>query len=457
MTQNKSFASPPQYRAAFTEGSTLRHVLVMTASGSIGLVAVFFVDLLSLLYVSRLGHPAWTAGVGFASNVLFFAMSVNIAMSIAISANVSRALGAGMRPVAQRLAGSGLVHVALTGLLVSAPLFVFRSEILDLLGARGEAHDVANSFLAITLPANALMALGMSLQGLLRAVGDPRRAMYVTLIGAIVTAFLDPLLIFVLGFGVYGAAISTVVSRLVFTSVGLWGAVHVHGIVGRPQRRAIMADLAPMWAIAGPAILTNLATPVGNTYAMRIFASFGEATVAAFAIIDRVTPVAFGVLFALTGSIGPIIGQNYGAKLFPRIRRAMVDCFAVASFYVLAVWLVLWLAGPHIADLFAATGATRELVLFFCAAGSAAWLFLAGLFVANTAFNNLGYPVLATIFNWGRATLGTIPFVTLGARHWGAEGGYGGVIAGAALFGTGAVIACFVVLARLARRQTSPA
>lgn len=436
----------------FTQGSTLRHVLAMTASGSVGLVAIFIVDFLSLLYVSRLGDHVLTASVGFASQVMFFAMSFNIAMAIAISATVSRALGAGKRPRAQRFAASGLVHTASVGILVSATLFVFRGELLDLVGARGAAHEIASRYLAITLPSTFLMSLGMSLQGLVRAVGDPRRAMYVTLTGAIVTSVLDPLLIFGAGLGVYGAAIATVVSRIVFTLVGSWGAIWVHGIVGRPDRQKVLRDLAPIMAIAAPAILTNLATPVGNTYAMRVFASFGEEAVAAFAIIDRIAPVAFGVLFALTGSIGPIIGQNFGAGLYDRIRRAMLDCFAVSAVYVLVVWFLLWLAGPTIVKIFGAEGGTRDLVLFFCAVGSAAWLALAGLFVANAAFNNLGFPILATVFNWGRATLGTIPFVTYGAHRWGPEGGYAGVIAGAALFGAAAVITCFYVTARLARQ-----
>ena len=452
MTAPASATPRQQPRPVFTEGSTLRHVLVMTASGSVGLVAVFLVDLLSLLYVSRLGDPTLTAAVGFATNVLFFTMSVNIALSIAISANVSRALGAGKRERAQRMAASGLCHAIAASTLMAATLLIFRHAILDLLGARGQTHEIAAMFLAITLPANVLMALGMALQGLLRAAGDARRAMYVTLIGAIVTAVFDPLLIFGLHLGVTGAAISTVLSRFVFVVVGAWGAIHVHGIVGRPQRKSIILDFAPMIAIAGPAILTNLATPVANTYTVRVFSAFGEPTVAAFAIIDRVAPVAFGVLFALTGSIGPIIGQNFGAGLFSRIQRAMLDCFAISAVYVLSVWLVLWLAGPSIADLFGATGATRELVLFFCGAGAAAWLFLAGLFVANAAFNNLGYPILATVFNWGRATLGTIPFVTIGARYWGPEGGFVGIIGGAAVFGLGAVAACFMVTARLARK-----
>ncbi len=436
----------------FTQGSTLRHVLSMTASGAVGLVAIFIVDLLSLLYVSRLGDHVLTASVGFASQVMFFAMSANIAMAIAISATVSRALGAGKRPRAQRYAASGLVHVAGVSILVSSLMFIFRGQLLDLVGARGAAHEIASRYLSITLPSTCFMALGMSLQGLVRAVGDPRRAMYVTLTGAVVTAGLDPLLIFGLGFGVYGAAIATVVSRLIFTLVGSWGAIYVHGIVGRPERKWVLRDLAPIMAIAAPAILTNLATPVGNTYAMRVFASFGEETVAAFAIIDRIAPVAFGVLFALTGSIGPIIGQNFGAGLYDRIRRAMLDCFVVSGAYVLVVWFLLWLAGPTIVKIFAADGGTRDLVLFFCAVGSAAWLALAGLFVANAAFNNLGFPILATVFNWGRATLGTIPFVTYGAHRWGPEGGYAGMIAGAALFGAAAVLTCFYVTAKLARQ-----
>lgn len=429
----------------------MRHVLVMTASGSVGLIAVFVVDFLSLLYVSWLGDPAKTAGVGFATQVLFVAMSVNIGLSIAVTAVVARAIGAGRRVEARRLATSGLVHVALVGLAVSIPLFLYRGAILEIFGATGEARAVADSFLAITAPANALMALGMALQGQLRALGDARRSMYVTLFGALVTAALDPLLIFGLHLGPTGAALSTVVSRMVFVVVGLWGVLRVHESLIAPRARNVVADIAPVLAIAGPAILTNLATPIANSYAMRVFAGFGEPIVAAIAIVDRVTPVAFGVLFALTGAVGPILAQNHGARRFDRVLRTLAECFALAGGYVAFVWLLLWLIGPSIADLFQATGRTRDMVLFYCNFGVMAWAFLAGLFVANTAFNNLGYAFLSTFFNWGRTVLGVIPFVTLGGRWFGPEGAFGGIVAGAALFGTAAAIVSFVVVARLKR------
>jgi putative MATE family efflux protein len=440
-------------RAVFTEGSTLRHVAVMTATGTIGLMAIFVVDLLSLFYVSRLGDQALKAAVGYASQVLFLSVAINIGLTIAISATTARALGAGDRPKAQRMAASGLIITAIIAALVAAGLFVFRGAILDnVMHAQQPARDVANKFLAITLPANIPFAIGMAFSGLLRAVGDARRAMYVTLTGGIVTAFTDPLLIFGFGLGVYGAAWATVISRLVFLSVGAYGAIYIHGLVGRPVRKAVFYDFLPIMSIGAPAILANLATPAAAVYTTRVFSDFGEAAIAAIAIVDRLIPVAFGVIFALTGSIGPVLSQNLGAKLMSRVRRALTESFLLSIAYVLTAWALLFLATPLIVMAFKAEGDSAHFLAFFCAWGVSAWVFIACLFVANTAFNNLGFPILATVFNWGRATLGTIPFVTFGARHWGVEGGMMGATAGSAVFGLAAVATAYWVTARLAKR-----
>jgi len=430
----------------------MRHVIVMTAATSAGLMSIFAVDLLSLLYISWLGDPKLTAAVGFASQVLFFSVSINIGISIAIGALVSRAHGKGDSAGARRLAASGLVHVFLIAALVSCIAWPLRREILALIGARGMALDVASAYLAITLPATVLLGLGMALASILRAVGDARRSMYVTLAGAVATALLDPVFIFGLGLGVTGAAIVTLISRFVFVAVGLNGAIRMHDLIATPDRKTASLDLVPIMAIAIPAVLTNLAAPVANAYTMRIFSQFGEAVVAAFAILDRLNPMAFGVLFALSSAVGPIMGQNLGAKLISRVRQVLTDCLTFATLYVVAVAILLRSAAPLIVQLFQAQGETAELLTFVCAYGGVLWLFLGAIFVANAAFNNLGFPLLSTLFNWGRATLGTLPFVTIGTARFGPEGGYVGLILGSALFGAGAVITAYYVTARLAKR-----
>ena len=440
--------SPPR----FVTGSTMRHVAVMTGTGSVGLVAVFAVDLLSLLYVSWLGDPALTAGVGLATIVLFFAVSINVGLMIAVGALVSRSLGAGERDRARRLASSACAHMVVAGLAVTLVLLPLLPWLLHLLGATPETAAVAKRFLWITLPSNFLMALGMGFSGVLRAVGDARRSMYVTLAGGIVTAALDPLLIFGLHLGTDGAAIATVVSRMVFVVVGFRGAVGVHRLVARPRLDAALRDARALYAIAAPAVLTNIATPIAGGFVTGVVARFGETAIAASATIDRLVPVAFGGLFALSGAIGPILGQNWGAGRFDRMRRSLRDGIVFTALYVGAVWALLLVLRHPLVALFKATGPGADLLLFFCLVAGPTWFFIGLLFLANASFNNLGFPLLSTLFNWGRATIGTMPHAVVGANVAGPEGAIGAIGVGAVDFGTAAIAAAFRTVGRLEER-----
>ena len=442
-------------RGRFTGGSVLRHVLVMTLTGTVGTLSIFAVDLLSLVYVSRLGSTELKAAAGFATQVLVYPVAVNIGITIAVTAAVSRALGAGHRARARRIAASGLLIAGLLGAAVAVAALLGAAPALSLFGARGAPGEVAERFLLIALPGNVPLALGMALSGVLRAVGDARRAMTVTLAGGVVVAVLDPLLIFGLHLGIYGAAISTLVSRFVLLGVGLHGVAKVHGLLQWPRLRTLGLDARILAAVAVPAIAANLATPFGNGYALHVYAAYGDSAVAASAIIDRTVYVGFAVVFALTGAIGPILGQNLGAGLHARVSETLTRCFAVTVAYTLAVWLVLALAWPGIAALFRASPETTAYLGFFCRYGVSAWLFIGMLFVANAAFNNLGFPLLSMLFNWGRATLGTLPCVALGAHLGGVEGGMLGMAAGAAVFGIGAVVTAYGAVGRLARRDAA--
>ena len=446
--------APPAATARFVSGPTMRHVVVMTGAGSVGLVAVFVVDLLSLLYISWLGKPALTAGVGLATIVLFFAVSINVGLMIAVGALVSRALGAGEASNARRLAGSACAHAVLAGAAVTLVLLPLLPPILTLLGANAETLPVARRFLWIVLPSNFLMALGMTFSGILRAVGDAKPAMYVTLSGGVVTAGLDPLLIFGLGLGIDGAAIATVVSRLIFVAVGAWGAVAIHRLVARPRFQAALRDARPLSAIALPAILTNVATPIAGGFVTGVVARYGETVIAASATIDRLVPVAFGGLFALSGAIGPILGQNWGAGRYDRMRRTLRDGILFTAAYVGVVWLLLVGVRHLLVIAFKATGPGADLLLFFCLVSGPMWFFIGLLFLANASFNNLGFPLLSTLFNWGRATIGTMPLAVIGARYAGPEGAIAAIGAGAFLFGTAAIATAFWTVGRLERRGT---
>jgi Na+-driven multidrug efflux pump len=264
-----------------------------------------------------------------------------------------------------------------------------------------------------------------------------------------VAAIVDPILIFGLDLGLDGAAISTVISRTALLVVGLYGAHRVHRLVAMPDRARLVAASRPYFAIAVPAVLTQVATPVGNAYVTAQIASFGDDAVAGWAIVGRIMPVAFGAIFALSGAVGPILGQNYGAGYHDRLRQTMRDSLLVTLVFVLVVWALLAVFRGNIADLFGASDGARAIVTFFCLFVAGSFLFNGALFVANAAFNNLGFATYSTVFNWGRSTIGVIPFVWVGAQLYGAEGVLAGWGLGAVVFGVAAVIVCFRVIRRI--------
>jgi len=443
-------ARPTGANPRFVTGSTMRHVAVMAGTGAVGLVAVFAVDLLNLLYISLLGQQPVAAAVGFAGTVGFFQVSVSIGLTIGLGAAVSTRVGAGQLEEARRVATSGLAVVVLATALTAGATVAALGPILDLLGASGETRELAAQFLMITAVSVPLLAAGMCFAALLRSVGDARRAMNVTLFAAFATAAIDPLLIFGLHLGLTGAAISTVLSRAILAFVGWHGAVRAHAMLGPFVPAAFGADARTVLAVSGPAVLSNLATPVGAAYVTRSMALFGTAAVAGQATIDRITPVAFGLVYALTGAVGPIIAQNLGAGRFDRVRDTLRDSVLFAVLAVAAAWVLLWLGQDRLVAIFSAQGVTADIVRLFCTWIAGSFIFVGALYVSNAAFNNLGRPLLSTLFNWGRATLGTIPFVTLGVPY-GPAGVMLGQAAGSVLFGAGATIVAFRVAGRLGR------
>jgi len=450
-TPPPAYAPPRPERGKFTTGSTLRHILVMSGSSGIGLMAVFLVDFADLYFLGLLGEIEVAAAIGYAGSVLFFTVALGVALSIAATALVSPALGAGKKPRARRRAVNALLFAAGAASVLSVGLWLAVPVILGLLGAEDRAFDLAASYLRIVLTATPLLAIGMTCAALLRSVGDAKRAMYVTLSGAIVNGLLDPLFIFALGLGVDGAAVASALARATMAGVGLYGIARVHRMLARPKLSRLWPDALAILSVAAPVALTNLATPVANAYVTSSMAPFGVSAVAGWAVLSRLIPVSFAGIFALSGAIGPVIGQNRGAGEFARVRTAFLNAILVVLVYVAVVWAVLAAAHEVIAHAFNARGDAAAVIAFFCVWLSPAFGILGLLFVSNAAFNNLGRPQYATVFNWGRATLGTMLPVSVAGPIFGAYGVLAGQVLGGMTFGLLAAAACYLYITHLER------
>jgi len=453
----KPNASAP--KAVFTSGSTMRHVVVMTMTSAVGLMAVFAVDLITLYYISLLNDTAQTAAVGRASIVLGLVMGISIGFMIGASAMVARAIGAGENDKARSYAGTSLISAFAFGTVVAIIGFFIADWLMGLLKAEGEALEYARTYLFIVLPSMPFLGVGMVTMGLLRSKGDAKRSMYLPLIGGLITAVLDPIFIMVLGWEVVGAAMVSSIMRVTFAGLGLYFVIGTHNMVAMPTVERFGRDLKNILTIALPTVVTNLAAPVGAFLIAQAVADFGDSAMAGQSIVDRLIPISFGVVFSLSGAVGPIIGQNFGAGKMDRVGRTLTDALIFSVVYVTIAWTLLFVAQDMIVNFYQANGKgeMEQVIRLFCTIMAGSFFFNSFLFVSNAAFNNLGRPLYATIFNWLRQTAGVVPFIYFGAQWGGLEGIYWGVAVGSVMFGILPVIFAFGLIRKITAERAASA
>ncbi|MEM9811363.1 MAG: MATE family efflux transporter [Pseudomonadota bacterium] len=438
--------------AKFLEGSLMRHVVVMSTTASLGLMAVFLVDFIDMIFISMLGQAELAAAIGYAGAILFFTTSISIGLAIAAGAVVARALGAGEDDRARVLSSHAMAAGAALAMVFAAIVWLSLEPLTQLVGAQGETQRLAVGYLAVIIPSMPILAIGMIGGAILRAHGDAGRAMTATLAGGAVNAVLDPIFIFGFGLDLTGAAMASVAARFAIMGASLYPIFRHYGGFAPVHAKALIADIRQLSAIAFPAMATNVATPISTAYVTREMAVFGEAAVAGMAIIARLVPVTFAVVFALSGAIGPIVGQNFGAGRFDRVRRAFYDSVLFTGVYVVFAAVILFFLRGPLAALFNAEGEALTLIYLFCGPLALAWFFNGVIFISNAAFNNLGHPLHATAINWGRHTIGTVPPVMLGAALLGPAGVLIGQAVGGVVF---AAIAWAMTLRLVAQAEAA--
>jgi len=418
--------------ARFLTGSTMGHVVRMTLTGAIGITFVFIVDAANLFWISWLGDPRLVAAIGFAFAIQFLSVSGGVGLMIAATALVSRRMGQGDHSGAREMATATMIITTIIQSIAALLIVLFRWQLLDFAGAEGETRDLAARYLLFTVPSLAMMAFGLVGSATLRAYGDGKRAMFVTLTSGSVSVFVDPLLIIWAGLGLDGAAYALILSRFVLTVMALYYASYVHDLLARPNFGAIRENLKPFLVIAMPAMIAQVSTPFGGYLLTSVMAQFGDAAVGAWAVVNRLYVMAFGGIFSLGGAIGGILGQNFGAGLFDRVRTTYRDALVFCLVYALIAWGVLAAATPVLITAFGLDAAGADILKSFTRIAAAYQGVMGMVYVTNAAFNTLGKPGRSMVVNWTRDGILILPIAWWASSVWGATG----VVYGQALAGT---------------------
>nr|WP_218626502.1 MATE family efflux transporter [Pseudomonas sp. dw_358] len=413
----------------------------MAGTSALGALAGFLVDILTLVYVSMLHDQALLAAVGLAKTLVFingaFASGMVIAAGVVLSERIGKHDSQALARWVTHLLILALATSAFIGLLELACV----APVSGWLGTDAPVYEAARHFIWMALPASLLLAAMQMCAQMLKAQGHVRRALGVLLSGAATLALADPLFIFVFDLGLDGAAMAYLLSSAVSLLVGLVLVKRHIGVSTTLRWKLFKLHTGQTLRIALPAMLGNLAMPVGIIGLMVVVAGQGASALAGMAVIDRVLQFAYCVFFALPGALVPVLGQNIGAGCDERFRTSVVLSRRLVVLYGLAVWCGLLVFGPTIADWFELTSSGRAMFLAMCHFGAGFWILFGLDFVAQSVFLTTHRAWWVSVFGWLRGTLGSVPLVLLGARYGGGPGALIGMWVGNGLVAFAAV--CF--------------
>jgi putative MATE family efflux protein len=304
-------------------------ILRLSLPGMVAMITMTLYNLVDAFWVAKLGHEA-IAALTVVMPVQIFTLAVGLGSGIGIGSLTSRRFGEGNIETTNHIAGQIFGLAAIFGTLSILVYTLFTQPLLTLGGATPDIMDYATKFLVIIAFGSPFFLFQGLSNELLRASGDALRPMIFSITAAVTNIILDPLLIFGIGpfpeMGIGGAALATVISQF----VGAFLAFSYIIILRKSAYKIRLSYLKPdfsilrnVYSVGFPTMLTVISESMTFIILNNVLSGFGSVALAAGGLAMRVIDLAYMPVFGAAEGLLPIIGYNFGARLFRRLWRSV--------------------------------------------------------------------------------------------------------------------------------------
>ena len=313
----------------------------------IGMVVNMLYNVVDRIYIGNIPDIGGLAitGVGITMPVTSIITGLGMLIGIGTSASISLSFGSGKRKLAQKYLGNGLTAIIIISLIVAIFGNVFATGILGIFGASENTMPYALAYIRPLMIGTICNLCAFGLNHSINSDSNPKIAMSTMLIGAIINIVLDPIFIFVLGLGIQGAAYATVISQFV---AGGWVIYYFTKsskstiklnkedmmLNGEIIKKILMIGLAPFCMQVAGSIVQVIANNALMTYG-------GDLAIGAMAVITSVCTIFIMPIFGLNQGAQPIIGYNYGAKKYDRVKKTYLYGLIACTAVLLLSWIFI--------------------------------------------------------------------------------------------------------------------
>ena len=378
-------------------------------------------------------------GVGYlgnaATNVAFpfttICLAIALLIGIGSASNFSLELGRGNQEEAGRCVGNAVWMVAVLGIAYFIIIQIFLEPMLKAFGATENVLPYARSYARITAIGMPFLIFTNAISALIRADGSPKYSMMCMVVGAIVNTILDPVFIFGFKLGVAGAALATVISQVVSFVVALNYIRQFKQV--KVNKKSLRPDLRKCLNIASLG-MSNSLNQVGITVVQIVLNNsltyygaqsiYGEdIPLSSFGIVMKVNSILIAVFVGLSQGSQPIVGYNYGAKQFPRVRSVYKRAVSYSFVVSILGFLVFQFFPKQVIAIF---GSGDALYFEFAVKALRIFLFMTLVngvqIISSNFFAAIGKPLKGVVLSLSRQVILLIPLVIILPMYMGIDG-----------------------------------
>ena len=391
----------------------------------VGMLVMALYNVVDRIFIGQVVGPEAIAGMALTFPIMNITTAIGVLVGVGASSRISIEMGRQNRPMAEMLLGNAATLTVVNGAAYIAVFATFIDPILRAFGAGDITLPYARSYMLWVLPGLLLTNVAFGLNNVLRSTGYPRKAMMTMVIGAVCNVVLDAVFVLWLGWGMTGAAIATDISM----AVSAWFVlahffrkdVNLHFRGGTFGLR--LGVVVAMVSIGAAPCIVNVASCLVNALINRsLVAHGGDMAIGAAGIFVTVTSLVVTFVLGITMGLQPIIGYNYGAGHYSRLRRA----FWLAAGVATGVCTVGWLMGMTIPALVARLFTSDQFLIdsTVVCLRNAMWAFpVVGVqIISTTLFQSIGAPGRAMILSLARQVIFLIPLMLWLSEAMGVKG-----------------------------------
>lgn len=365
------------------------------------------------------------SGLAITFPVMNLTASLGMLVGAGSAARISISLGKKDKETSEKILGNSLLLTLILNAVFITLFLIYLDPILRAFGASDLTLPYAHDYLQIVLLGNVFVSLGYNFNAMMRSSGYPKKAMITMLIGAVFSVILTPIFLYGFDLGIKGVAWATVISMF----IGMLFVMHhflQEGSLIRLRRRNIRLDRKIIASIVSigmsPFSMQVAASGVALLMNTALLRYGGDLAVGAYGIINTVLMIFLMIIMGLNQGTQPIIGYNYGAGNYRRVRETLFYSLKIASLITVAGFLI----GTFFPGLFAAAFTSDAELMDITERGiriSVAAMPLVGFqIVSSSFFQSIGFAAKSIIQSLSRQLIFMVPGIILLPRIWGLDG-----------------------------------